>query len=280
MRRLRSLAIVLLLVLVLSGCSLFPGKSTRVIKVRWELVPAVDVSASSSLVVGPISLTAMSAPVTQNPVLAQPRGYELMYERTPLEWSWAEVTAEMTGVPRDAHFDFTIVKSGEVQWERVSGNKILLQEVESGAGRVIVTREGVTAEVPFVVFPAGGIVNTDFWEDMKHGFAFASGTPVAYESGDIRMADGSQVVEAPYGLAVVEKGDDFWGLFPYIHDVRGLTYTPGIIPFDASAFNYVYVVRTGDGGYAKVIFTAARSYRGDAWSFIYDYSPDGIFNTY
>src|SRR5690606_24365167 len=123
---------------------LVPGKSTRVIKVHWELVPAVDVSASSSLVVGPIRLTAMSAPVTQNPVLAQPRGYELMYERTPLEWSWAEVTAEMTGVPQDAHFDFTIVKSGEVQWERVSGNKILLQEVESGTGRVIVTREGVT----------------------------------------------------------------------------------------------------------------------------------------
>lgn len=294
MRNIRFICMIFVVLLVCSACLPFIGSKPKGIKIHWENIEIT--SHSQEVNTQGISMYPSIILMSQEGelVLNESKGYETSVAYSPLGGSESHVTANLVGGGNSSGFKFNVESSPELEWEKISVNKIRLSNEKGSKGTVVVTNGDLTSEVPFVIHKSGGVSSSTCWtrdntcgtilfndQEMKQGFRFEDGAVVDFDDGDIRMNLGEEVILTPYGhVKYPIQGDHYMNIFNRIADVTNMTFDDQEISrFDRS--RHIYLIRTADGGYVKAFFNMAlKDHVGVSYAFFYDYSPDGVFETY
>lgn len=212
----------------------------------------------------------------------------LAYANTPVHQAPISVTAQLVGRQvTNPFFDFALAASAPIEYERVSNDAILIDPIRPAKGSVLVRFEDLETVVPFAILPSAFISDHPTRYDwvqppVMPGIDFASGVGTDVASADMYVDRSMRPGEvyAPYGFARLPLSG-FWEAFAEPLDATSLQYESGamgIMGIWEYASAYLWVVRTRDGGYARVKFNLSRW--NEDWGFVYDYSPTGSFGGY
>ncbi len=194
---------------------------------------------------------------------------EYSYAPTKLDITGVEIEADLSG---DKTREFEFMLATENTYEKVANNKIRMATDHAEKGSVVVKVDDQEAIVPYEIFPAA-VVST--WTSPNSGdyFNFATGEMVGRDEGDIgpTTPPDSPALKATIATVGIETVD-FWKGFLDTNNVHEYEYSEQTFEPD---FGNVYVVKTRNGGYAVVRFTARL---GHEYSFMYKYSETGIFD--
>lgn len=253
----RFFVVLLVLSVMLSGCISGGVNKTQRITLNWKIV---------SLGTNALSMDTEKAGV--NLV-----GNRYAYQSTEMDRNAIDIEAKVSG-SKPTNFDMKIATSNE--FERQTNNKILLQTDHAEQGTILVTTDQQEELFEYIVFPA---VVLSAWGN-PHGetaYSFEQGRKVTFEEADIwftNPSDGEEpylfkanVIEVP-----IVTMDDFWADFVNATNLHELEYEEISFKPDLSK---LYYIKTKNGGYAVVRFTASSGWHYNA---MYKYSETGIFD--
>lgn len=269
------LPLMMLSLIAVTGCS--PGASgsrTAYIAVDWRV---------SSQSTAPLSLS--DEKDGRGDVRVEPKK-NIAWAGTPLSQPVITVRARLVGMDDPSpSFNFDIGSTEALHYEQTSGDEITLEPRKAMNGSINVSYGGLRTTVPFIVFPT--VFLTDNPEQftwvqapLAPGIVFRDGSLVGKSEADLYVEKKGELV-APYGFARLETSG-FDASFTTELDATALKYQKG--PFGIQGpqeaipsyvFPYLWVVRTGDGGYAR--FEVIGSRRNQNWELVYEYSPTGYF---
>lgn len=194
---------------------------------------------------------------------------EYSYASTKLDITGVEIEADLSG---DKTRDFEFILNTKNTYEKVANNKIHMTTNHAEKGSVIVKVDDQEAIVPYEIFPAAVVSTWRMSSDSDDYFSFERGVMVGPDEGDIGPTTPPDKPALKANIATVKiETVDFWQGFLNTNNVHEYEYSEQIFEPD---FDNVYVVKTRNGGYAVVRFTARL---GHEYSFIYKYSETGVF---
>lgn len=115
---------------------------------------------------------------------------------------------------------------------------------------------------------------------MGPGIAFTTGNVTSKDQADLYVEKNGELV-APYGFCRLDI-DGESGPFGVQVNAEELDFTAGAFgianpreAFWSMVLPYVWIIKTADGGYARVHFSFVR--RNQDWGLLYEYSSTGKF---
>ena len=194
---------------------------------------------------------------------------EYSYVSTKLDTIGVEIEADLSG---DTTRDFEFTLTTKNTYEKVANNKIHMFTNYAEKGSAVVKVDDQEAIVPYEIFPAAVVSTWRMSPNSNDYFSFARGVMVGPDEGDIGPTTPPDKPALKANIATVKiETVDFWQGFLDTNNVHEYEYSEQTFEPD---FENVYVVKTRNGGYAVVRFTARL---GHEYSFIYKYSETGVF---
>lgn len=251
------LALLLVPVLMFTGCIVEREKKPQRIQISWRLVSLNTVSAFSAGDEGGVKLI----------------GNRYAYVPTEMDRSNVEIEVNVSGNPKKIDLQLATINN----YERIADNKILLKTDHAEEGSIKVSTEEIEEVFDYIVYPA---VMLSVWGNPKKesAYSFEQGKHVFFEDSDIRFIappedDDEYIYHFKANAAIVPiKTKDFWTDFVQINNLHELEYEE--MAFIPDSDN-LYCIKTKNGGYAVLRLTAASGFH---YNFMYKYSETGIFD--
>lgn len=185
-------------------------------------------------------------------------------------------------------FSFSENPKNKFENDYESNNRCYVTFEEGGIGTATAIcptlEEPVSATLEFKVFPSGGIAEHEYYRDWGVSPYFDFKTGLNGEEGDIQ-AEGNTIL-APFGYYKLPIDQTSYEEFANVLDISQFDYSAtgafwgeDVVLPSPIVYDYIYCIKTKNGGFAKLNFTGAgtSSHNGCKFHFYYEYSETGIF---
>ena len=241
--------LLLLVVVLLTGCVGAGKVNKKTINLTWRTIPT-DISV-----------------MTLNDKEMIAMGNRYAYTPTAMDAVWVEVEADLNG---RKSVDFNFQLNSVNPYEQTGNNKLIIQPERAEKGSILVEAEGHEELFEYIVFPAN-IIKIWGSPNDEVAFSFEQGKHVKYGEGDIQFTTQPDPLYHLKANVVILDAYDFWDEFVNVNNLHEYNYSEQVFKPDLSK---LYLIKTKNKGYAAMRFTV----RSDSsCSFIYKYSETGIF---